>query len=278
MRFTKMQGLGNDFVVIETVTQSIRMTSDLAQFLANRHYGVGCDQVLVISQNDDDQADFKYEIFNADGSQVSQCGNGARCVGLFLLENDFWGKSVVRLKTNASLLQVSVQSEGVVAVNMGAPNFSPESLPFETVSDAPFLWKTPFGEMRFSVVSVGNPHCVIEISEGEKYDFSAIGFWFNQQEAFPDGVNVGFMRRIDAEQIHLTVYERGAGLTQACGSGAVAAAAIMMQGGKTSKRVTVSQAGGVLEVTRKQNEESLWLKGPAQRVFDGVICPSAFKP
>lgn len=268
--FTKMQGLGNDFVVIDGFTQPVHMTVDLAKKISDRHYGIGCDQVLLITPPDNNQADFGYQIFNADGSEVFQCGNGARCVGLFIQQKKLSDKKIVVLATKRSELSVSVHANNQVEVTMPAPSFNPDLVPFVTETEnPPYNLLIDGREIMFDVVNVGNPHAIITVKELDLSDIERFGEKLSQHNAFPEETNVGFMQIISKDEISLAVYERGAGLTQACGSGAVAAVAVGQKNKQLSEKVCVRQSGGDVFVIAKKG--LLSLLGPAEFVFEGVF-------
>jgi len=272
-KFTKMQGLGNDFVVIDAVTQPVDISQDLARQLADRHYGVGCDQVLIVERYHGDAADFNYRIFNADGSEVAQCGNGARCVGRFIKEK-LSDKKNIRLATKSSVLKVSVEDDGLVQLSMSAPSFEPESIPFEAQvasrkHDDSVTFS--FGEtvIDCGVVSVGNPHAVMVVSAFDIEKMNVNAKFLGSHPAFPEGVNVGFMKIISPDRIELQVYERGVGFTKACGSGACAAVVIGRMQGLLGSVVEVSQPGGSLRVQWDGADGNILLTGSAEFVFEG---------
>lgn len=271
MSFTKMQGLGNDFVVIDAITQSIVMTPELAKTMCDRHYGIGCDQILLVTQTQNKNADFGYQIFNADGSEAFQCGNGARCVGLFIQQKKLSDKKKLRLETkNNHILTLSIQNDHQIAVGMGKANFDPLSLPFITEQKAaPYNLLIEHKEIIFDVVSIGNPHAIITTKELNLIEIENIGKKISMHPAFPDSVNVGFMKIVSPNEITLAVYERGAGMTQACGSGATAAVAIGHKKKILGENVMVNQIGGSLYV--RCSEKELFLTGPAKFVFEGIF-------
>lgn len=261
-QFTKMHALGNDFVVIDAITQHILMTRELVQLLSDRHCGVGCDQVLVLSKTQHLLADFHYRIFNPDGSEVFQCGNGARCMGLFVQQKKLSDKKTIRLETKRGLMTVTCVNQHEVIVDIAKPDFNPTSLPFVTSEMA-----APYA---FDVVSVGNPHCVMRDENYSEADIIFIGETLNQHSAFPEGVNVGFVKYTARDRIHLRVYERGAGLTQACGSGACAAVAVGRRYDLLDPSVIVHQQGGSVRVMWDSLDSMIQLSGPVVTVFDGV--------
>ncbi len=263
LHFTKMQALGNDFVVIDAVNQKINLSADQIRFLADRHLGVGCDQVLLLTPAKNPQADFGYRIFNADGGEVYQCGNGARCMGLFVQQKKLSDKKTIVLETARGLLNVTCMDGDQVQADIAKPNFEPSSLPF--------IPEKYSSDIQFEVVSVGNPHCVILSNAKSESDMITIGQLLNAQPAFPDGVNVEFVKIVSRNKIELTVYERGVGLTLACGSGACAAVAVGRRLGHLDTVVTVLQPGGVLQVIWESLDSVIQLRGMAALVFDGEI-------
>lgn len=261
LHFTKMQALGNDFVVIDAVHQAVSFTPAFIQTLANRRYGVGCDQVLILGTANDARADFSYRIFNADGTEVAQCGNGARCMGLFIQHHQLSDKKTVVLQTQHDLLSVSSCGANEFQVDIAHPKFSPAHIPF-----LPEQAKTL---SPFYVVNVGNPHAVFCVDHIDLHQLEEIGAALQNHPAFPERVNVGFMQILSRKEITLAVFERGAGMTQACGSGACAAVAVGQQQGWLDKTVRVKQAGGLLEVSWSAPDQKIQLRGEANIVFFG---------
>lgn len=268
-----MQGLGNDFVVINNLTQSIVMNASLAKRIADRRLGVGCDQVLLIEPPRHADADFYYRIFNADGSEVYQCGNGARCVGLFIQSQQLSAKKTVCLETKRSLIDVTVLDNLQVQVSMGKPSFDPASLPYVGEQKSLLYKQTIFGnDIYFDLVSLGNPHCIMVVDDFNTLDIESVAAYLDKSQLFPEGVNVGFVKVTSRAGIDLRVVERGAGLTQACGSGACAAVVCGRRQGLLDAVVTVSQAGGDLEVRWDGGVDNyVLLSGPAVAVFEGVF-------
>ncbi|OGT27013.1 MAG: diaminopimelate epimerase [Gammaproteobacteria bacterium RIFCSPLOWO2_02_FULL_42_14] len=262
--FTKMQALGNDFVVMNTLSQSVSTHPAFMRYLADRRTGVGCDQVLLITKPWSDRADFGYRIFNADGSEVYQCGNGARCIALLIHEEKISSKKSLVLETKKALLKTQYHSRDAIEVNMGKPDFNFESLPF---LEKKFEEKS----LPFFLVSVGNPHCVFVADIIQETALTKMGETLNQHPAFPEGVNVGFMKIHSSDTVDLCVYERGAGLTKACGSGATAAVAIGQRQKLLGDAVTVCQTGGNLCVALSAEDASLITTGPASMIFQGTI-------
>lgn len=272
IQFTKMHALGNDFVVVDAVRQAISVTPEWIRHLADRHRGVGCDQVLLITAPKNPAADFGYRIFNADGGEVYQCGNGARCVGLFIQQKKMCDKKIIYLETRHQLMRVDYLQSGDVQVEMGKPNFDPSSLPCKIREKAPsYSLKLVNRTLQCDLVSVGNPHCVITDENFSDAEKTAIGIACNAHPLFPEGVNVGFVRFVSRNQITLRVYERGVGMTEACGSGACAAVAVGRKKGYLEAVVDVHQMGGVVQVCWPSEDAAIQLRGVAISVFDGVM-------
>lgn len=277
LNFTKMQGLGNDFVVIDGINQQFSLTKEQIVQLANRHYGVGFDQLLLLEKSDDSQADIIYRIFNADGGEVGQCGNGARCIAKFAVDNHLVNSHFIKAKTLNGLLELQVEANGLVTVNMGKPNFRPDNIPLQAMINAQYWVEdiptsiVPGGKICFQALSVGNPHAVIWCEHDKQYDMSLVGKFLNQHSLFPQGVNVSFATVLDPFHINLNVYERGAGLTLACGSAACAAVVAGIQAANLQEKVTVTQPGGKLTISWSGENHAVYMSGPANYVFEGEI-------
>jgi diaminopimelate epimerase len=271
-RFTKMHGLGNDFVVLDAVRQSIRLTKDIIQRIADRNLGIGCDQVLVIEPPEDKNIDFNYRIFNCDGSEVEQCGNGARCIGRYISDQQLSGKKTVRIKTKNRVMEIHSNSKNMITANMGTPSFIPADIPLlaDQRSD---LYNIDINNSNYQMaaLSVGNPHAVLQVDKIDHADVEKIGSLVQQHSLFPESVNVGFMQIIDRQKIALRVYERGVGETQACGSGACAAAVAAIQQGLVENIVEVQLLGGKLTIEWQGEDQSILMTGPAETVFHGKI-------
>jgi diaminopimelate epimerase len=271
--FVKMQGLGNDFVVLDGVRQSIRLTPALISQMADRHFGVGFDQLLLIEPAvENTSADFSYRIFNADATEVSQCGNGARCVGRFLREVGLIPPDQTRvlLRTKERVLEIYLREENQVAVNMGIPLFEPEEIPFQA-SDRRVRYPVVVDDQTVEIgaVSMGNPHAVVQVADIKQAPVSLLGPKLERHACFPEGVNVGFMECISRDKIKLRVYERGAGETLACGSGACAAMVIGCIQGLLNTEVSVDLLGGTLKISWLGENHPVWMVGPAKTVFKG---------
>lgn len=272
LKFTKMHGLGNDFVVFDAISQKVNLSRDQLQFLADRHFGIGCDQILLVEEPTIPDADFRYRIFNSDGGEVQQCGNGARCFVQFVHEKGLTGKSRIRVETLAGIIDIERQENGQVTVNMGRPDFAPQSLPFQVPEQADhYLVNIGGAPVKLGAVSMGNPHAVIQVDNVENAPVEVWGPALESHVMFPERVNVGFMQLIDRNRIRLRVYERGAGETLACGTGACAAAVMGIKWGMLNKRVTVELTGGNLLIEWDGDHSPVLMTGPAQTVFDGQI-------
>jgi len=272
LKFTKMQGTGNDFVVIDAINQAIDLSKDQLRFLADRHFGIGCDQILLVESPVSTGTDFRYRIFNSDGGEVQQCGNGARCFVQFVHEKGLTDKNCIRVDTLAGIIEIERQSNGEVTVNMGQPDFSPRALPLRVSEQADhYLVNIEGSPIKFGAVSMGNPHAVIITDDVNSAPVEIIGPRLENHELFPERVNVGFMQIVERDRIRLRVFERGAGETLACGTGACAAVVTGIKWGKLNKRVTVELSGGNLLIEWDGNQSPVLMTGPAQTVFDGQI-------
>lgn len=270
LHFTKMHGAGNDFVVIDAVRAAVKINEDQIRKIADRQTGVGCDQVLLIEPPKRPDADFEYRIFNADGSPAGQCGNGARCVGRFIHEQRLSAKSTITLQVGSDLRRLEFDETGSVKAELGAPIFAPAQIPFATDEDATEHALTLANvTVMAGVVSVGNPHAVLLVDDIAATPVEKIGPMIQSLDVFPEGVNVGFMQVESNTQVKLRVFERGAGETLACGSGACAAVIHGIRLGQLANKVTVSVPGGKLEVSWDNGVSSVWLSGPAETVFEG---------
>jgi diaminopimelate epimerase len=271
-RFTKMQGLGNDFVVVDAIRQSVRLGPEDYRFLADRRLGIGCDQVLLVEPPRSPETDFHYRIFNADGSEVQQCGNGARCFARFVRDQGLTDKTEIPVGTAAGTIRLFMQADGQVRVNMGEPVLAPSRIPFAADQEAP-EYELDLGErsLRIGAVSMGNPHAVLLVNDVETAEVAELGPRIEHHPRFPERTNAGFMQVIDRCHIRLRVFERGAGETLACGTGACAAAVIGRRWGLLGERVRVSLSGGDLVIEWKAESRPVWMTGPAQSVYHGEI-------
>jgi diaminopimelate epimerase len=272
IKFTKMHGLGNDFVVIDGVRQHINLTTNAIKKLADRNLGIGCDQVLLIEPPRDKNIDFNYRIFNCDGSEVEQCGNGARCMGRYIADQQLSGKKTVLLQTKNRIMEVTTKPKNLVTANMGTPIFTPEEIPFISQQQDK-LYSIEAGSQSFEIaaLSVGNPHAVIQVENVETAAVAELGPMIQTHDQFPESVNVGFMQIIDRHNIKLRVYERGVGETQACGSGACAAAVAAIQQDLVESKVNLQLLGGKLSIEWSGEDQPILMTGPAETVFHGKI-------
>ena len=270
--FTKMQGAGNDFVVIDGVTQAVDLSTAQLKRIADRRRGVGCDQILLLTPPDDPEADFRYAIYNADGSRAGQCGNGARCVGRFLREKQLTQKRELQLLTDGEPLALSFSEDGRVFAGLAAPRFEPAVIPFtapELASQYPL--EVQGQSLSIGALSMGNPHAVLMIDDCDAAPVNTLGPLIESHERFPNRVNVGFMQILSRTKLKLRVYERGVGETEACGSGACAAVVHGIRLGLLDPAVAVELPGGKLSVSWDGAEAPVWLGGPTASVFDGTI-------
>ena len=272
LRFTKMQGAGNDFVVVDATREPFALGREQLRFLADRRFGVGCDQILVVEPPDDSDIDFRYRIFNADGGEVQQCGNGARCFVRFVHDRGLTGRSEIRVGTAAGVIVPRLEADGSVTVNMGAPILEPASVPFVAEGRAPVHALEVAGQrLEVGVVSMGNPHAVLLVDDVDTALVEVLGPAIESHVRFPERVNAGFMQVLDKHRIRLRVYERGAGETLACGTGACAAVVSGVLRGLLDSPVTVLARGGTLLIRWAGEGQPVLMTGPAERVFDGEI-------
>lgn len=272
IHFTKMQGLGNDFVVIDALNQAIALTPAHIRFLADRHFGVGCDQLLLVEKPVSSNADFKYRIFNADGGEVAQCGNGARCFARFVRDQGLSDKDEIIVDTDAGQLVLRFDTAGLITVNMGIPRHAPAQIPLSLPQESLLYQAEVAGEsIEFSAVSMGNPHAVILVDDIAQAPVDSLGAPLERHPLFPQRVNVGFMQIIDRQHVNLRVYERGAAETLACGSGACAAAVVGIERKLLDSPVVVSLPGGDLTIAWDGRGSPVMMSGPAVSVFEGQI-------
>jgi diaminopimelate epimerase len=272
INFTKMHGLGNDFVVIDAINQHIALTHKQIRFMSNRHFGIGFDQLLLVEKPVSDNADFKYRIFNADGGEVAQCGNGARCFARFIRDKKLSGKDELRVDTNSGQLLLRFDESGLITVNMGIPRHNPADIPLRAEQESGFYTVSVNGiEQAFGAVSMGNPHAVIQVNDVKTALVAELGQALESHAVFPERANIGFMQVIDRSHIKLRVYERGASETLACGSGACAAVVIGIEQNLLDHEVCVGLPGGELNINWSGRGESVFMRGPAISIFDGTI-------
>jgi len=270
MKFFKMQGLGNDFVVVDAVAEPVTLSAEQVRQIADRRHGVGCDQLLLLEAARDDDSDFYYRVFNADGSEVAQCGNGARCVARLAMDQGHIPPGPVRLRTQNGLLRAEPADDNQIRVDMGCPDFSPEALP-SRFADNPVILEMGEHAPMLHLVSMGNPHAVIRVESVDAAPVSLLGPAIENHADFPQRVNVGFMAVQAPDAIRLRVWERGAGETLACGSGACAAVAAGRRAGWLQSKVRVGLQGGELVISFEEEGRPLWMQGPAEYAFTGNI-------
>ena len=270
LKFTKMQGLGNDFVVLDGITQQIDLSTTELRRLADRHFGVGCDQILLVEKPGRDDVDFRYRIFNADGGEVEQCGNGARCFVQFVRDRGLTTKRVIRVETKGGIIEPRLEDDGQVTVDMGIPRFTSEEIPFAGGSGAVVQsLELDNDSVAVSVVSMGNPHVVQVVDNVDDAPVLTQGPCIERHSRFPNGVNAGYMQVVDRANIRLRVWERGAGETLACGTGACAAVVSGIRRGLLDSPVRVATRGGALTIAWHGGLSPVFMTGPAATVFEG---------
>ena len=277
LKFTKMQGAGNDFVVVDAVSRAVEITPERARRIADRHFGVGCDQVLLVEKPRSRDADFRYRIWNADGGEVEQCGNGARCFVRFVHDRGLTKKNEIRVETLSGIIVPRLEADGQVTVDMGAPQFDPERVPFDVRGLQPVLggrrWPLDLGgrEAAVAVLSMGNPHAVQTVADVDSAPVTAEGPLIERHRRFPQRVNAGYMQVLGRTRIRLRVWERGAGETLACGTGACAAVVAGIREGLLEDSVEVDTRGGRLTIRWRGGDNPVLMTGPAVSVFEGEI-------
>ena len=278
IRFTKMHGAGNDFVVLDCIAQRVEMTPRLARAIADRHRGIGCDQILLVEAAPRAGVDFRYRIFNADGGEVEQCGNGARCFVRFVHDQGLTAERLIRVETRSGLIQPRLEDDGRVCVDMGSPVFDPVRVPFDAAGLQPaaspggaLLWPLDAAgrALQVVVVSMGNPHAVQVVADLDRAAVGEIGPLVEAHPRFPARVNAGFMQVLDRHRIRLRVYERGAGETLSCGTGACAAVVAGIACGLLDSPVEVSTRGGTLTIEWRGAQNPVLMTGPAVTVYRG---------
>ena len=272
LKFTKMHGLGNDFVVVDLVTQRFSLSPGHIRKLADRHFGIGCDQVLLVEPPQQPDVDFHYRIFNAEGSEVEQCGNGARCFARFVRDKRLTGNNPIRVQTCSGIISLTVDEHKQVRVDMGAPRFEPADIPFDAPARAD-RYALEVGNQNLTVgaVSMGNPHVVLTVADATSAPVDSLGPLLESHPRFPNRVNVGFMQVIDRQHFRLRVYERGVGETLACGSGACAAMAVGVQQGLLDSNARAQLNGGELQLSWQGEGHPVIMTGPATTVYEGQI-------
>jgi diaminopimelate epimerase len=272
LRFTKMHGAGNDFVVLDGVRQKIELSPEQLRLLADRHFGVGCDQILLVEKAQHPEADFRYRIFNADGGEVEQCGNGARCFVRFVHDEGLTHKREIVVETKSGLITPRLEGDGRVTVNMGAPIFDAARIPFDGGSGAVSEPLEVAGEtLQISALSMGNPHAAQVVADIELAPVEKLGPLIEHHPRFPRRVNAGFMQIMDRQHIRLRVYERGSGETLSCGTGACAAVVAGIRRGLLDSPVSVATRGGLLAIAWNGEGTPVLMTGPAISVFEGEI-------
>jgi diaminopimelate epimerase len=272
VKFTKMHGLGNDFVVFDFVTQHASLSHEKIRAIANRHFGIGCDQVLVVEPPSQPDMDFRYRIYNADGNEVEQCGNGARCFAKFVHDKKLISKKTILVETLGGPLKLQLEKNNLVSVNMGLPEFEPEKIPFQAEMAAGSYTILANGqEHEIGAVALGNPHAVLLVEDVERAPVNSLGPAIESHTRFPSRVNVGFMQVMSPGEIKLRVYERGVGETLACGSGACAAVVVGIARGILENEVDVHLRGGKVKIKWQGQGSPVEMTGPAATVFEGQI-------
>ena len=275
IKFTKMQGLGNDYVYMDAIHQKIENESSLAQFVSNRHFGIGSDGLILICKSD--VADFKMRMFNSDGSEAEMCGNGIRCVGKFVYDKGLTDKTTVTIETLAGIKTLELNTKDgkveTVKVDMGEPILNPKEIP--VISDEEpvknLMLEAEERKFKFTCVSMGNPHAITEVEDTEKFDVEKYGKVLEVDKAFPNKTNVEFIQIVDKNHVKMRVWERGAGETLACGTGACATAVACYLNGKTDRNVEVELLGGKLFIEWNEENNHIYMTGPAVTVFEGVL-------
>lgn len=270
IQFTKMQGAGNDFMVIDAINQNINLSAQQIQALAHRQFGIGFDQLLLVETSD--IADFKYRIFNADGGEVAQCGNGARCFVRFVVDKGLTDKNQIRVETASGIITPKLEDDGQVTVDMGTPRFELNEIPFiaDNVANT-YILDVNVQRVEIAALSMGNPHAVQIVEDVDNAPVLILGKEIEHHPLFPQRVNAGFMQIIDPHQIKLRVFERGSGETLACGTGACAAVVAGIQQGRLQSPVKVSARGGELNIAWQGGDTPVMMTGPAVTVFNGAV-------
>lgn len=270
-KFTKMHGLGNDFVIFDAISNRVQLSKEQIKKVADRNFGIGCDQVLLVEPPTRPDMDFKYRIYNADGSEVEHCGNGARCFARFVHDRRLIDRRDIRVETMNRDLLLHIRNDGKVQVDMGAPSFAPADIQLDHEPSDVYSLKALDRTFRFSTVSMGNPHIVTRVSQAKRYPVEKYGRALATHKAFGAGVNVSFAEITSRDLIKLRVYERGAGETLACGTGACATAVAAIRNGWCESKVNLALKGGTLEVEWGGEGERVLMTGPAETVFTGQI-------
>ena len=272
LRFTKMHGLGNDFMVLDLISQHAHIQPKHAKQWGDRHTGVGFDQLLIVEAPTSPDVDFRYRIFNADGSEVEQCGNGARCFARFVMDKRLTTKKCIRVETKSGVIELNLRPDGQVCVDMGAPRLAPAVIPFQADAEALSYPVEVDGQLvELAAVSMGNPHAVLRVDNVDSAPVHSLGPKLEHHPRFPKRVNVGFLQVINRQQARLRVWERGAGETQACGTGACAAAVAAIRQGWMDSPLQLELPGGSLSIEWAGPGQPVMMTGPAVRVYEGQI-------
>lgn len=272
IEFTKMHGLGNDFMVINQVTQNVELTPDMIRAWADRHTGIGFDQLLLVSPPSSPDVDFNYRIFNADGSEVEQCGNGARCFARFVYDKKLTSKNVIPVETASGRIQLRLEQNGLVTVKMGEPVFEPAQIPLQADHrQSLYKFDVDGDTVELASLSMGNPHGVLQVYSVDAAPVEKLGPKLEAHPLFPNKANIGFCEVVDRDHLKLRVFERGVGETQACGTGACAAAVANIAAGRVNNKVSVTLPGGTLEIEWQGEGHPVLMTGPATTVYEGII-------
>ncbi|TDF83411.1 diaminopimelate epimerase [Pseudomonas sp. H9] len=272
LRFTKMHGLGNDFMVLDLVSQHAHILPKHAKQWGDRHTGIGFDQLLIVEAPSNPEVDFRYRIFNADGSEVEQCGNGARCFARFVLDKRLTAKKRIRVETKGGIIELDVRNDGQICVDMGPPRLVPADIPFDAPAQAlSYPLEVAGQQVELAAVSMGNPHAVLRVNDINSAPVHDLGPKIEHHPRFPQRVNVGFIQVIDRHRAQLRVWERGAGETQACGTGACAAAVAAISQGWMDSPLLIDLPGGRLSIEWEGPGKPVLMTGPAVRVFEGQV-------
>lgn len=276
LQFTKMHGLGNDFMVVDAISQPFRMRPEMIKELADRNFGIGFDQLLVVEPPGMPDVDFRYRIFNADGSEVEQCGNGARCFARFVRDQRLTNKKVIRVQTAGGVIELRVGKDGWVTVNMGVPELEPKLIPFNATGRA-LTYQVQIGDdsVELSAISMGNPHAVLLVDDVDTAPVETLGPLLESHDNFPKRANIGFLQIINRQNARLRVFERGSGETLACGTGACAAMVAGRLRGLLDERVRIELRGGPITLEWQGEGAPVMMEGPTARVFDGQVRVSA---
>lgn len=272
IEFTKMHGLGNDFMVINQVTQNVELSPEMIRRWADRHTGIGFDQLLLVSPPSSPDVDFSYRIFNADGSEVEQCGNGARCFARFVYDKKLTSKQLIPVETMNGRIQLKLEASGLVTVDMGQPVFEPAQIPLQADHrQSLYKFDVDGDSMELACVSMGNPHGVLQVYSVDAAPVEKLGPKLEAHPLFPNKANIGFCEVVDRDHLLLRVYERGAGETLACGTGACAAAVVNIAAGRVNNNVRVTLPGGTLQIEWQGEGHPVMMTGPATTVYEGII-------